>query len=178
MRRLKRVIFGENGMSPARRVSVLRIAAAALVGCIVAGPFSALNSHAQTLGAGAPNWTRVIASDREMVRNGMAPPEDIQFDIELSKLMDESKAVLASHSKVTAQAWMNKYKALMARKSAVDRKFSAGLQARTAGLNGHPDPCRSPMGKDTCAPPAPPPSSSGGGWCQVSSQGDLVPCGN
>lgn len=112
--------------------------------------------------------------DQKLVQSGAAPPEDIQFDIALSKLIPEGEAIVAAHDQAKARDWSRRYNALMTRKNEVDQKYAAAhpfhfdpaLQA---------DPCISPAGQNTCV--APPVQAQQ--MCSVNygSTVGLVPCG-
>jgi hypothetical protein len=155
-------------MSMVTRVSVLLISAAAIAS--FGAPANAQSAGAIT----AEEWARVTAMDQQAVRAGAAPPELVQIDIALAKVIPEGQAIIASHDEAKARDWSRRFRALVARRNEVDRKF---LAAHPIHLNTGPkaDPCLSPMGKNICAPP---PSAQPRRMCSMNfgSTVGLVPC--
>ncbi|QPF82508.1 hypothetical protein IC762_22445 [Bradyrhizobium genosp. L] len=148
-------------MSMVTRLSVLLLSAAAIASCGVA-------AKAQS----AEEWAQVIAMDRKLVQSG-ASPELIQIDMTIAKMIPEGQAIVASHDQAKARQWSQKFHALMARKDQISRKYLAEHPFKYAGPKA--DPCLSPMGKNTCAPP---PTPQPRRMCSINygSTVGLIPC--
>jgi|GEM_PF-3546071 len=161
-------------MSVVTRVSVLLFAAAVVTSCVPASQTGAPIANRSSADISPEEWANVMAMDRKAVQEGAAPPEDIQFDLTLAKMIPEGQAIRASHDQVKAKDWSQRYHALMARKNEVDQKFAAAHPIHLAPSSG-PDPCISPMGKDICTPPPVQTQQ----MCSVNygSTVGLVPCG-
>lgn len=101
------------------------------------------------------DWDKVIESDRASVRANQMPKEVVQYDIQIGKMIPESQEILATHDKARARVWSTKVHAIMDARSKAIEKFSAKEIARNNAVanafgNGRPDPCLSPMGRNTC----------------------------
>jgi hypothetical protein len=95
----------------------------------------------------------MIAYDRQLQREGKMSAEEVDIDIQLSKLEPQLQPTIDSHDKAKAQALYKKYQTLLARKEVLARQYLA-THPRPPSSDG-PDPCLSPMGKNICAPAQP-----------------------
>lgn len=160
----------EGSMSMMTKVYVLLLSAVAIASF-------GMPAHAQSAGnisISPQEWALVTAMDQKAVKAGAAPPELVQIDIALAKVIPERQAIMASHDEAKAREWSRRFIALVARRNEVNRKF---LAAHPIHLNSGPraDPCLSPMGKNTCAPP---PQAQPRRMCSMNygSTVGLVPC--
>jgi hypothetical protein len=112
------------------------------------------------------DWDKIVEQDRASVRAKLMPPEVIKYDLEIGKMLPEAQEILASQDKARARVWSKKMNGLMDARNKATQKFAAKEIARNNAIansfgGGRPDPCLSPMGKNTCASSAP--AQSGGG---------------
>ncbi|MFL9871436.1 hypothetical protein [Paraburkholderia megapolitana] len=101
------------------------------------------------------DWAKVVESDRTSVRSGFLPKEVIQYDLQIGNMIPEGQDILASHDQARARIWSKKMNSITEARNKVIEKFSAKQIARSNATanafgNGKPDPCLSPMGKNTC----------------------------
>ncbi len=165
-------------MNLASKVAVVLVAVWGLPGCVTAAPN---NSGAQvsspTPGSRAAAMAGIIATDKQMVAEGLDPPEILKYDAELSEIMPEGEDILAKHDKVRAVAWQNKYNAIMkARYDAVQAfaaKSIAAANAITNTFGGTGRPTTPAPGRSSAPQTAPGFSD----WCQSPADAtQLVPC--
>ncbi|WP_323120269.1 hypothetical protein [Burkholderia alba] len=125
-----------------------------LAGCMAPPVQSRAPSSDGTLSSA--DWARMIESDRASVRAHQLPPEVIGYDLEIEKMLPEGQQIIATHDQARARIWSKKMHAIMDARNEATRKFSAKEIAKNNAIanalgNGRPDPCLSPMGKNTCA---------------------------
>lgn len=124
-----------------------------------------------TAAAGSDNslstadWDKVVEQDRASVRAKQMPPEVIRYDLEIGKMIPEGQQILAAHDKAKARVWSKKMNSIMEARNKATQKFAAKEIARNNAIansfgGGRPDPCLSPMGKNTCTSA---PAQQGGG---------------
>ncbi|MDR3440189.1 hypothetical protein [Telmatospirillum sp.] len=70
-------------------------------------------------------------------------------------MIPESQEILASHDQAKARIWSKKMNAIVEARNKATEQFAAKAMARNNAIantfgNGKPDPCLSPMGKNTC----------------------------
>jgi len=132
---------------------------ALLAGCMVPAQNRAAAAPASQAPLTTAEWAKVIEIDRASVRAGQLPNEVITYDLQIEKMIPESQAILAAHDEARARIWSTKMHALIEARDRVTEKFAAKAMARNNAVanalgNGKPDPCLSPMGKNTCAAPS------------------------
>ena len=148
-----------------RSIASKCISALLITTCFAGCAVPKQNRGAGGTGSNAPltssDWDKVIENDRASVRSDQLPKEVIQYDIQIGKMLPEAQEILASHDKARARIWSNKMHSIMEARTKAIEKFSAKEIARNNAVanafgNGRPDPCLSPMGKNTCAAAAAP----------------------
>ncbi len=130
--------------------------ATALAGCMVPPQNRATVGARSDAPLTTADWAKVIDNDRASVRAGQLPKEVIQYDLQIEKMIPESQEILASHDQAKAHAWAKKMNAVVEARNKATEQFAAKAIARNNAIansfgNGKPDPCLSPMGKNTCA---------------------------
>ncbi|MEQ5838043.1 hypothetical protein N0A02_01140 [Paraburkholderia acidicola] len=101
------------------------------------------------------DWAKVVETDRASVRAGQLPKEVIQYDLQIEKMIPEGQDILATHDQARAHIWSKKMNSITEARNKAIEKFAAKQMARNNAVantfgNGKPDPCLSPMGKNTC----------------------------
>lgn len=105
------------------------------------------------------SMAKIIEMDREGIRQGWLPPEILQYDLQIAKLLPEGQEIMASRDPVKARIWSEKMDTLNRLKSQAMAKLAPGAvaqnaEAPSAPVNRTPDPCLSPMGVNTCTAPS------------------------
>lgn len=142
-------------MATCRSIQAL-ILATALSGCMVPPQNRGAPAAASDNSLSTADWEKVIETDRASVRAGQLPKEVISYDLQIEKMIPEGQDILATHDKARAQIWSKKMNAIIDARNKATEKFAAKSIARNNAIassfgNGKPDPCLSPMGKNTCA---------------------------
>lgn len=136
----------------------------AIAGCMPLTPertAAAQNRAGSDAALSSSDWAQIIESDRASVRAGQMPPEVIQYDLQIGKMIPEGEEILASHDQARARLWSKRMSAITDARNKATEKFAAKEMAKNNSVahafgNGKPDPCLSPMGKNICAAsPAP-----------------------
>ncbi|PQV53497.1 hypothetical protein [Paraburkholderia sp. BL21I4N1] len=130
--------------------------ATALTGCMVPPQNRAAVGARSDASVTTADWAKVVENDRASVRAGQLPKEVIQYDLEIEKMIPEGQAILASHDQVKGRIWSKKMNAIIEARNKATEKFVAKEVARNNAIantfgNAKPDPCLSPMGKNTCS---------------------------
>lgn len=144
-------------MTIMRNMSAMLMAAMVLSSCVAAAQngSSRPNIARSDTDVSPAEMANVIAIDQQRARDGAGPPETVIYDVEMSKLLPESKEILAKHDTVRAHAWGQKMHALMSARNAAEEKFTATLIARNNAISSRsggfrPNNCLSPMGRNIC----------------------------
>ncbi len=139
--------------------------ATTLAGCMVPPQNRATVGARSDAPLTTADWAKVVENDRASVQAGQLPKEVIQYDLEIEKMIPEGQQLLASHDQVKGRIWAKKINAIVEARNKATEQFSAKAIARNNAIanafgNAKPDPCLSPMGKNTCtASPARQPDS-------------------
>ncbi|MFM0731435.1 hypothetical protein PQQ52_13200 [Paraburkholderia sediminicola] len=133
--------------------------ATTFAGCMVPPQNRGSSATRSDASPSSADWTKVTENDRASVRAGQLPKEVIQYDLQIEKMIPEGQDILASHDQARARVWTKKMNALVEARNKVTEQFTAKAMARNNAIanafgNGKPDPCLSPMGKNTCAAPS------------------------
>ncbi|SFT71115.1 hypothetical protein [Paraburkholderia aspalathi] len=128
----------------------------AFAGCMVPPQNRSASAARSDASLSSADWTKVTENDRASVRAGQLPKEVIQYDLQIEKMIPEGQEILASHDQARARVWTKKMNAIVEARNKVTEQFTAKAMARNNAIanafgNGKPDPCLSPMGKNTCA---------------------------